>query len=200
MVLGMGVTLPALGAAVSLGLSGSASNNNLGLETSHNNAVAANLNLDLSVYFRVGVTHRRSIDTGEGFKRLKDSAGAEQYVEFESQTRTITNSVDLIVVLYNGVISPYVFGGVAKKEYSTSTSCAALCTENPGSVTLFPVPNYGFGAGISLNKEFSLKISQTYSPGVATVLENGFPASEEGVLKTRYVRDSYTQIGISYHL
>lgn len=186
-------------AGVAIGLSGSAANNNLGLETSRNNAVSANVNFDILEWLRIGFTHRRSLESGTGYKRYSEG-GREFFVEFDSETRQTINSLDLIVVLYNGIVSPYIFGGVAHKDYEVAVNCSAVCSTNAHR-TMFPVENYGFGVGIYLSREFSLKISETYSPGYAIVTEGGLPVLDDlGNELVRKRRDSYTQIGITYHL
>ena len=179
-------------ANIRIGLSGSASKSNFSLETHRTSAISANISLAISNYVHIGLTHRRSFENKSGLKRT-EASGSEDYVylPFEDNTENITNSIDLTVYLYQGQVSPFIFGGVARRDYYTEIEY--LDQRVKSRTTLFPVPNYGLGAAIILSREFQLRITQTYTPGVRTVIENG----EE---KSDIVKDSYTQIGVTYKL
>lgn len=183
-------TWPAMG-LVNLGLSGALSNSNFSLETHKKTSISANVSLGLGSYFHIGLTHRRSFDNKSGFKKTRLDENTIAYIPFEDNTEIITNSVDLTIFLYEGQISPFVFGGVAKRDYVTEISY--LEQQARSSTTLFPVPNYGLGLAIQLTRNFHLKITQTYTPGIRTVLEDGQEKSET-------VKDSYTQLGIGYKI
>ncbi len=176
---------------VNIGLSGYGSRSNAGLETYRSASGSVSLSFGVGDHVLLGLTHRQSFENKEGLKKASSSDGADVYLPFSDDTESTTNSFDLTLILYNGQVSPFIFGGVAKKDYRTEIDIEGRHVVS--SVTLFPVPTYGFGFGIMLSREFNLKISQTYSPGVQTVIEGG----EE---KSQMVRDTYTQVGISYKI
>ncbi len=179
-------------ASIRIGLSGSASKSNFSLETHRTSAISANVSLAITDYFHVGITHRRSFENKSGLRRAEVSGDQSYvYLPFEDNTESITNSVDLTAYLYQGQVSPFIFGGVARRDYYSEIEY--LEQRIRSRTTLFPVPNYGLGAAIILSREFRLRITQTYTPGVRTVIEDG----EE---KSNVVKDSYTQIGITYQL
>ena len=174
--------------AISLGISGFGSVSNAGLEKYHSLSFSANLSLGLGQNFRVGITHRRAFEKKEG---LKKSESAAEYFNFNDDTKSIANSIDLTIVLFVGQVSPFVFGGIARRDYDRT---AKLQTQYLRSkITLFPVPTHGFGFAVFISRDINFKITQTYSPGVRIIIENG----EE---KHLGVVDSYTQAGITYKL
>jgi hypothetical protein len=167
------------------------SNSNFSLETHKKSSISANISLGIGSYVHVGLTHRRSFDNKSGLKKTRLDENTIAYIPFEDNTEIITNSVDLTIFLYSGKVAPFVFGGVAKRDYLTEISYLQQSAKS--ATTLFPVPNYGFGLAIQLTRDFNLKITQTYTPGIKTVLEEGIERSET-------VKDSYTQVGIGYKI
>ncbi len=182
-----------LWAAVSISLSGSAENTSNALEKYRNNAISANISLALGDHLLVGLTHRRSFEHKDGLKR-SEGAKADEYVyfPFKDYGESTTNSLDLTIIPYNGLISPFVFGGVASRQFHNEI--IFLDNKIRSSQTLFPIPNYGFGTVIQLGMGFQLKITQTYTPGVQTILD------ENGEEANRLVKDSYTQVWIGYKI
>jgi len=179
-------------AAISISLSGSSEISNAALERYRSNSVSANVSLGLGDHFMLGLTHRRSFDNKVG---LKKQANADQtaydYLPFEDNVESVSNSVDLTIIPYNGVISPMFFGGLARRDYSNELEFLGSRIKN--RQTMFPIPNYGFGTIIQLGMGMQLKITQTYSPGIQTTLD-------EGKEKSKVVKDSYTQVWLGYRL
>lgn len=193
LILGLMLPSPSLFAAVSISLSGTAENTSNALEKYRTNAVSANISLGLGQHILLGVTHRRSFEHKDGYKRTEGTQpDTYVYLPFKDFGTSITNSLDLTIIPYNGLISPFIFGGVASRQYENEI----LFLENKirSSQTLFPIPNYGFGTIIQLGRGFQLKITQTYTPGVQTILD------DDGQETNRMVKDSYSQIWIGYKI
>jgi hypothetical protein len=179
-------------AAINISLSGSSEISNAALERYRSNSVSANVSLGLGNHFLLGITHRRSFDNKMGLKRAENAETKTlEYIPFEDNGESTTNSFDLTIIPYNGVISPMVFGGVARRDYYNEIQF--MGSRIVSRQTMFPIPNYGFGTIIQLGAGMHLKITQTYSPGVKTTLEDGEEIS-------RLVKDSYTQIWLGYRL
>ncbi|MCX6130933.1 MAG: hypothetical protein NTX25_17985 [Proteobacteria bacterium] len=179
-------------AAISISLSGSSENSNASLERYRSNSLSANVSLGLGNNFQVGLTHRRSLDNRVGLKRQSGTdANTYEYLPFRDNSLSITNSVDLTIIPYNGVVSPMIFGGIARRDYENQLDF--LDSRSVSKQTMFPIPTYGFGAMIQLGMGMQLKITQTYSPGIETSLEDGEEVS-------RVVKDSYTQVWLGYRL
>lgn len=176
--------------AVTIGLSGATSHANYSLETQKSSIISANISLDIATFVRVGLTHRRSFQEKSGLKKVTDQVVTE-YHRFEDNTDIITNSIDITVILYPGYISPFVFGGIARRDYFTEVLYRGL--RSKGETTLAAVPNYGLGVAIQINRDFSLKVTRTFTPGIRTILEDGLEVSE-------VINDTYTQLGINYRL
>jgi hypothetical protein len=179
-------------AAINISLSGSSEISNAALERYRSNSISANVSLGLGQHFLIGLTHRRSFDNKVGLKRAENAeTKALEYIPFEDNGESTTNSFDLTIIPYNGVISPMVFGGVARRDYFNEIEF--MGSRIVSRQTMFPIPNYGFGTIIQLGAGMHLKITQTYSPGVQTTLEDGEEIS-------RLVKDSYTQIWLGYRI
>lgn len=180
-------------AVISVSLSGSAENTSNALEKYRNNAVSANISLGLGNHVLIGLTHRRSFEHKDGYKRAETKEPNQYaYLPFKDYGISLTNSLDLTIIPYNGLISPFVFGGVASRQYQNEITI--LDTNSRSSGTLFPIPNYGFGTMIQLGMGFQLKITQTYTPGVQTYLD------EDGQEANRVVKDSYSQVWLGYKI
>ena len=65
-------------------------------------------------------------------------------------------------------MAPFVFGGVAQREYFTEYRIPNQTTKLSLKDDL---PNYGLGLQIRLNRHFSLKLSQTFTPGTSVSLD-----------------------------
>lgn len=174
---------------VSFGIAGSGSTTSGGWESSDELSASGSISLDLGSYFRVGFTHRQGTENKGGYKFTKTASGEVGYYQFESNVKTISNSVDLTLVLYQGeLLTPFIFGGIACKKYQVKALDLEGRTEY--ETPDCPVPNGGFGLAIALSERFSLRFSKTYSPGKLF-----YPTGEmEATL------DSYSQVGISYKL
>ncbi|MFY7930703.1 MAG: hypothetical protein ACOVS5_17655 [Oligoflexus sp.] len=184
---------PTVEAAVNIGLSGSAENSNNSFEKYRNHAVSANISLGLGEHLLIGVTHRRSFDNKIGLKKTEVAGQPNTfaYIPFEDNAESVTNSLDLTIIPYNGLVSPFVFGGLARRDYVNKLEILGNTIRS--KQTLFPIPNYGVGIVIQLGLGFQLRITQTYSPGVKTILE-------EGQEKSQLVLDTYSQVWIGYKL
>lgn len=191
---GLALEYPAFG-VVSIGLSGMGSQRNANLEKRQDTSGSVNLSLALGNHFRISLNHRRGFEKTSGFRIFNSDEG---YQKFSENVDSTMYAVNLTLVLYNGLVSPYVFGGLANKYYEQEFSIkegrgagSTLTTD----FSLQGVPNYGFGFAIYLNRKFSFKITQTFSPGKrTTILDDGTPSEQETVV------DSYTQVGINYSL
>lgn len=191
-VLLVAVLSPSIQAAVSISLSGSSEISNAALERYRSNSVSANISLGLGDHLLIGLTHRRSFDNKTGLKKQENAEqNAYDYLPFEDNVESVSNSVDLTIIPFNGVVSPMVFGGLARRDYYNEINF--LGSRIVSKQTLFPIPNYGFGMIIQLGMGMQLKITQTYSPGIKTTLEDGLEIS-------RVVKDSYTQVWLGYRL
>lgn len=178
-------------ASVNIGLSGASSTSNFSLETHRSTSLSANVSMGLWSYLHIGVTHRRSFENKSGLKKgsVEDTV---VYMPFQDNTESITNSVDLTLFLRQGTVSPFVFGGIARRDYYTEIEFQEQRVRS--TTTLYPVPNYGIGASVRLSMQFQLNITHTFTPGVRTSL------NDNGEEQSRPVNDSYTQMGISYRM
>ena len=143
--------------------------------------------VDMGEYFRIGYTHRQEFSNNYGFKT--STTDPSTYTEFLSQTKVVSNSIDLNIILYAGdLFIPYLSAGAVVKTYYSAFS--SIDGAESASITLPPVPNLGGGVGVRLSRSFSLKLSYTVSPGVRQ--EPG--GIQEGIL------DTYSSLGITYQL
>jgi hypothetical protein len=168
-------------------LSGSQSQNNVPYQTYVSRAGSASMAVDMGEYFRIGYTHRQEFSNNYGFKT--STTDPSTYTEFLSQTKVVSNSIDLNIILYAGdLFIPYLSAGAVVKTYYSAFS--SIDGAESASITLPPVPNLGGGVGVRLSRSFSLKLSYTVSPGVRQ--EPG--GIQEGIL------DTYSSLGITYQL
>jgi hypothetical protein len=180
-------------ATVSINLSGSAENSSAALEKSQVHSVSASVGMNLGSHFMVGLTHRRAYTNRTGLKRGADRlTGEPYYVTFEEREQSVINSVDLTIIPFNGLVSPFVFGGVARRDYFSRSDMLGTRTNN--TAVLFPVPNYGGGLAVQLGMGFELKITQTFTPGKETRL------MEDGTENSQDVIDTYSQLWLGYKL
>lgn len=186
----VGWSTPSL-AGLNLELAGSGSQSNAGLTQQKDSSGSVSVGMDMGTHFQIGLSHRESIRDQSGLREIINGTTAS-YEAFASRTHAIINSVNFTIILYNGVISPYVFGGIARHQYNTEIM--TLTTESQDKFTIPMVPNYGFGFAIYLNENFSLKITQTFSPGIKTTLDT------TGQKVDKIVKDSYLDIGIRYKM
>lgn len=178
-----------LEAAMHFTIRGSANQNNLGLANQNAKSASLSVASDVGKYLRLGITHRQSLIALEGY-RLREIS--QQYSYVEERTRSISNSIDLTVVLYYGsTFTPYVQIGIVKKDYKVSSYISEDSTTISNSFSQALVPNAGLGLSVRLDANFSLNFSYVVSPGLRQITPDADPES---------VLDSYTSIGISYEL
>lgn len=183
---------PLAHANVQINLSGSASQSNANFEKTKSHSVSGNIGLSLFSWASVGLTHRRYFSETTGFrKRINDDRTAYVLVPFADKTETISNSIDLTLIPYQGVVSPFIFGGVARQDYIGTFDW--LGERTVSKQTLYPVPNYGGGIMISMSRSFTLKVTYTITPGKESYVE-------DQIEKTKKVDNTYTEIGLGYKL
>ncbi|NRA68706.1 MAG: hypothetical protein HRU19_29745 [Pseudobacteriovorax sp.] len=183
---------PQADAAVSVGVSGSNSSSSFGLESNRSTTISASVAVGFLNFLRLGLTHRRSYEKKSGFKSERITEDLVAYTEFQDDTEAITNSFDLTAIIYKGLVSPFVFAGVAHRKYFSEVTIRNTIYRSRTTLPL--VPNYGIGLSIRLNRDFSLKLTQTFTPGTKNTVD------ENGVEQEKKVTDSYSQIGITYQL
>ncbi len=189
----LGLTSQMAFATISLNLSGSNSTTTANLEKTKSRALSANIGLSLGSFLSIGVTQRRTYEDLGGYKKGYMADGKTPlYLPFRQLTEQTINSVDLTLIPYQGVVSPFIFGGVAKRDYFTQLDYQGMRLTS--KQILYPVPNYGGGLAIQLGSSFQLKVTQTYTPGKQTDL------TPEGEEKTRDVRDFYTELWLGYKI
>lgn len=167
------------------------SQNNIPLSAQNNRSVSASVALDLGTFLRVGLTHRQSSNQTKGYIADDPTVENPAYSYRATNNVSFANSVDLTIILYYGqLFVPYLQLGMVKKDYLITVAEGNAASQT-ATFSLPPVPNGGIGVGIRLNRNFSLKLSYSVSPGVRQVAPN---QEKEGVL------DSFTSIGITYNL
>lgn len=168
-------------------LGGSMSRNNIPYQTYLSRAGSASVAMDLGEYFRVSYSHRQEFSNTAGYRALESQPG--YYGEYLSATRVISNSVDFNVILFAGdLFIPYLSAGAVVKAYYSDIS--SVEGSETSSFTLPASPNLGGGVGIRLDRNFSLKLSYTVSPGLKQ--EPGGTRKE--------ILDSYAQMGVTYQM
>ena len=175
-------------AGIHFTLQSSLSENNLPLSSQNYRSGSASIAFDLGTYFRVGFTHRQSENLSTGYVISEDF---NQYIYRMTKNQNFSNSLDFTVILYYGrIFVPYLQLGAVKKEYVIESTIGTLDTEKE-RYPLPPVPNAGVGLGIRLNRNFSLKLSFSVSPGI----KKTHPMHE-----AEAVWDTFTSIGITYNI
>ncbi len=177
-------------AGVDIGLDGSASNYDMGLQNNKRSMISGTLDVGLGSHFRLGYTHRVDTSTASGYKQ--DYASKLYYYE-ESRTDVSSNSLNLSLILYYGdLFIPYIqAGAVVKDYYMIEKSGGVTYVINPAQSG--PEPSAGAGLHIVLSKDFNLKLSYTVSPGAKIQS----PAEPQ---KITMVLDSTTAVGIVYKM
>lgn len=176
-----------LRADVHFTLKGTLSDSNYNLQNQANRSAAASIATDVGNYIRLGLTHREEVSAAKGFSETE--RGSRIYYYFSTRSREIANSIDLTLILYYGeLLVPYVQVGMVQK-----TNSVAYGNLKIGPVVSDPMPSGGVGLGIRLNRNFSLKLDYTVSPGS----KKRDPFSSE---KAEGVLDSYSSLGITYNI
>ena len=114
------------------------------------------------------------------------------YIPFKDQSETISNSINLTVILYRGFASPFIFGGVTRKDYTSTVTLGDQSSTQKFSMPI--APNFGAGISFKISRSFSFKITETLSPGLQTYFD------DSGEEQKKKVNDTYTELGISYNL
>jgi hypothetical protein len=183
-------SLPAF-AGMDLGVSGSYAVSHLGLQTHTSKSGKASVSIDLGQYFRLGYSYKVMNQFREGYVDKAEDEAEENLVAFEQEVTQTTHAVDIFAILYAGqVFTPFIFVGAAIKSFKITYQEEGGKPEedNLGPI---PVPNYGAGLAININRQFSLKITNTWSTGFT---------QEPGDDEARSVRDSQLDIGINYRI
>jgi hypothetical protein len=164
---------------------------------------SASIGIDLGSLVRLSLTHSQEISTQEGFKDKQDRSGDANpandedpandgdLVSFANTTHVVGNSVDLQLILYEGMtFVPYVTGGLILKSYHfiQKEEGKEAVESKLGPI---PGPNLGAGVGLKLNKQFTLKLAYIASPGY---VRQPFDA------ETRTVWDKKVTLGLTYQL
>ena len=171
-------------AGVHFTLTGKLSDSSYGLLSQANHAASASIAFDVGQHLRLGLTHRQDKSVSEGYYKI--DLDSDLYEFRRSTSLEIANSVELTIILYYGrVFIPYLQIGLVKKDYIFTQGDVTR------SVSLPPIPNGGFGLGVRLNRNFSLKLSQTFSQAVTIPYPEAEP---EPTL------DTYSSVGITYSL
>lgn len=189
-------------AAVILTVSASNDNQNLGYKKSEARSGSLSLELTLGDYVRIGMTHEQMQQKVKGFDKETDSAtDAVTFKPVDDTTHVIANSFDLTLALYNGeIFTPFIRGGIVLKSYKIQgIDEKTIDPDDPTDYELgkpeadsLPTWLAGVGLSIRLNRQFSLRLAHTLSPG--GYLE---PGDDENKDK-RAVLDRKSTFGLSY--
>ncbi len=170
-----------------------------GYQSTDSKGASASLSVDLGRYIRIGLTHEQQITTSEGYENPDgedtkdiDGDGVKDPQPTYSQQHVYSNSLDLQVVLYEGdLFVPYLLGGIIGKRYVVTARNMVNGTMDNFDITLPPGPNLGAGLGVRLNKDFTLKLQYTVSPGYTM---------KPGDEKPKSVLDRNMNIGLTYQI
>lgn len=186
----LGMAKPAT-AGIHFTLQSALSENNFLLTSQNSRSGSASIAFDLGTYFRIGLTHRQAINQSQGYFEVQGTSPVV-YDYKEEETHVFSNSLDFTIILYYGrLFVPYLQVGAVKKDYQLITSNGESEQTNIKK-SFDPVPNGGIGLGVRLNRNFSLKLSLSLSPG--------FKLSSPDQEKAEGVWDTYTSVGISYNI
>jgi hypothetical protein len=181
-------------AAAQLGLSGYRSANQQGLRSSDSSLMSASLSFDIFTMLQLGYTFRNESKNEYG---RRENASTEKFVNFTEYNETLKQSLDLTIIPFTTqLVIPFAFGGIAQKTYILKGVAEDINDGDPYQLIYRPgegnnplwVWNGGFGMKIPLSKDFSIKVTQTYSEGQKV--------DEE--LKAKKVLDTYTEYSIVY--
>ena len=187
----MSVSLTQLSAAIYISADGSYGKINKYLEQTLSVGAKGSIAADINSNFRISYSYKYGIDKTHGYQDY--TAGNTVYL-YKTSSRTLTriHAIDLIGVLYNGkYFVPFIFGGAAYKLYDMKYENEAVSGVYKVNKKLGPVENFGCGLSIALSSNFSLKVTNTWSPGMKLTPEEYL--SSEGTK----VYDSVTELGIS---
>jgi len=177
-------------AQVQLGVSYFDSLTHASMQRRERRIVSGSLNIGITQYARIGFTKRIETDVTKG-RRLLD-ANLNVYENFRTTVIEERDSADLFIVLYHGLVSPFIFGGVVHKRYKQQQN---YDISTVGETVEYrpkdkPAPNAGVGLSIPLNYNLSIRISRSWSPGK----EVDFDGAEHKKL------DVQTDVSLNYQL
>ncbi len=163
-------------------------------QISANSSLGGSIAVDIYSYLRLGLSYSEREESTYGRQEYRDASGSLLLPKFENTVTISQYSLDLTVVLYNGqLVTPYVFGGAAKKSYKYSLFHEYDNLGEPIVVKVQPkewVWNAGIGLQMLLSTRLSLKLSYSFSEGQKT--------DSKGNVGTAL--DTYLQYGLSYKL
>ena len=187
----LGGLVESASAAVYLSADGSYGKFNKYLEKTVSIGAKGSIAADINSNFRVSYSYKYGIEKVSGYQDYTSGNTVYLY-KINSRTLTRIHAIDLIGVLYNGTyFVPFIFGGAAYKLYDMKYENEAVSGVYNVSKKLGPVENFGCGLSIALSSSFSLKVTNTWSPGIKLVPEEYL--TSEGTK----VYDSVTEVGIS---
>ncbi len=170
----------------------------LGYQSIESKGYSGGLSVDLGRYIRIGFTHEQDFQTLEGSEDPispavhHDADGNVAPWPVYSNVHTISNSIDLQAVLYEGtVMMPYIIGGIVKKTAYTVGINPTTGNREAAAPLGSLGPQAGVGLGIRLNKDFTLKFQYMVSPG---------SKQAPGDVKARGVIDRSASIGLTYQI
>lgn len=178
---------------VFIDVQGSGANTHLEFQQRKSYSTSCSVAFGLGSYVRLGLRHLRQYLRQEGYRTYHSAKyNTTFFYEFIDSSKIIYNSLELTIVLYNGMVSPYIFGGTGMRHTYTTTQQLGTTTKHRPSKDR-DIVHYGIGASIMLDRNFRLKISQRYAPIKGVFFEGGQRVEKE-------VLDSEVQIGISYQI
>lgn len=203
-VLGAAIlTTPMAQAGVSISGSLASSSTNVPLQTAVSTYGSASVDIDMGRFVRLGLTYGEEYQRSRGWKKIDpathsvatktdplDCVSASACALSISTTHIIENSVGLTIILWEGqILMPFIMVGAITKTYTFQIEEGGTLGTTTGKEPV--MPNLGAGVGIRLNRQFTLKISQQASPGIAL---------QAGDEKPRSVWDRRMTLGLSYQL
>lgn len=181
-------------AALHLSLAaGQSPGSHAGYNVMKSQSASASVGVDLGQNFRVAYTLKQSKQSSSGYAMQSgttDCLDSSKCDNYESQMRILAQSVDLSLILFNGeVLTPFISAGLGVKKYTGETTQGSVTTEI--STPSIPAPQAGIGLALRLNRDFSLKLTETFSQGYT--LEPGSATQTSTI-------DGEFEMGITYRL
>lgn len=178
-----------------LELSGSVSDESAEWVNDKRSSVSGGISFDIGSHLQLGVTHRID-DRSQTSAEPMVLENGQRISEITSISHTVSNSVNLAIILYNGMVSPYVFFGAEKRSLSEAIFkvngqvAQRVREQDPGAVN----PTWGMGLAIFLNTNFRLKIRQTFGVGYKYYID------QDSQVQIKQAQNQYLEVGIEYKL